>query len=193
MRNVLTGHGAPTIKTVGKEGQRYIDVDTGDNYICTDIETKVNTKNETSFPHDFVHVSYLNNVTSEYVWEMVRGGGGGSRADLVIRINADPSVATTDDIVIVSGSVEAVHTAFEQGKFPVVEVEIMVSSARDTYARGGYKVPAQVTFYGDTLLIRFIAEDIATTAALKCHIVYDMSDNYKLEVFVKKRISTETI
>lgn len=117
------------------------------------------------------------------------GGAGGSEADLVIEINRHIENATIDNISIVSGSVEAVYTAFESGKIPAVEVQIIVPPTTDSYIRTGKKIPAQIIFYGDALFVGFISTDIGGVINWTCKIVFDSANNYELCDFYKAKMT----
>lgn len=119
-------------------------------------------------------------------------GGGSTQADLVIRINNSISYATEEDIEIVSGSVEAACTAYESGKFPVVEVEI-VSPTNSTYIRYANKYPVEVIFYADLMLVRFIGTKTSDTSIYFCQICYEAVNNYDLRSFIKRAITTTNI
>lgn len=116
-------------------------------------------------------------------------GGGSTKADLVIRINTHAEFATMEYVEIVSGSVEAVYTAFESGAFPVVEVESLVTLEMDSYWRGANKFPATVVFYGDKMYVSFVGVG-ASLNSYVCRLVYDSTNNYALTNCTIKNIAT---
>lgn len=116
-------------------------------------------------------------------------GGAGGEADLVIGINNHIENATLKNISIVSGSVEAVYTAFESGKIPAVEVQIIVPPTTHSYIRTGKKIPAQIIFYGDTLLVGFVSTDIYGLINWTCSIAFDSANNYELHSFYKAQMT----
>ena len=99
-------------------------------------------------------------------------GGAGGEADLVIGINNHIEYVTVDNISIVSGSVEAVYTAFENGKIPVVEVQIIVPTTTNSYMRTAKKIPAQIIFYGDALFVGFVSTDIGGVINWTCKMTF---------------------
>ena len=113
---------------------------------------------------------------------------GGAEADLIIGINGHIEGATLNNISIVSGSVEAVYAAFENGKIPAVEVQIIVPPTTDSYIRTARKIPAQIIFYGDELFVAFVSTDIHGSMSYACRIVFDSADNYALVHFHKAKI-----
>lgn len=116
-------------------------------------------------------------------------GGVSGEADLVIEINQHIENATIDNISIVSGSVEAVYTAFESGKIPAVEVQIIVPPTTHSYIRTGKKIPAQIIFYGDALLVGFVSTDIYGVINWTCSICFDSANNYELHSFYKAQMT----
>lgn len=122
----------------------------------------------------------------------VGGAGGGEKADLVIRINKPLGLTNTtvDDIEIVSGSVEAVYTAFESGEFPVVEIEFLVTPSMDSYWRGASIIPAQVSFYGDSMMVGFIGVGSFCDPYVY-YIVYNANDNYAISDFRMRQITIQ--
>ena len=113
-------------------------------------------------------------------------GGGGGEADLVIGINNHIEDATEDNISIVSGSVEAVYAAFESGKIPAVEVQIIVPPTTNSFIRTGKKIPAQIIFYGDTLFVGFVSTDMYGVVNLACRIAFY---NNELDSFYKAQMT----
>lgn len=112
-------------------------------------------------------------------------GGAGGEADLVIRINDHLQNATIDSITIVSGSVEAVYNTFESGKFPIVEVEVVVTPDVSSLAWIKQKIPTQVIFYGDYLYIAFMGTNIWGNMNCAYRITFDSSNNYALHDFMR--------
>lgn len=77
MSKNITGHGAPTPKTVAIVGQRYIDLDTCDIYECMSVSTeKVEVDGPTRI-NKFVGMEYTSGHDIKYVWEKVGGAGAG--------------------------------------------------------------------------------------------------------------------
>lgn len=113
-------------------------------------------------------------------------GGAGGEADLVIGINNHIENATIDNIRIVSGSVEAVYTAFESGRIPVVEVQIIVPPTTNSYIRTAKRIPAQIVFYGDSLFVGFISTNEIGAMNWACKISF--YDN-ELVDFLKSQIT----
>lgn len=60
---LITGHGAPTIYTIGNPGDLYQDADTGRTYECYDIYRQT--------------PNLISNVTVEYRWRIYNSGGSG--------------------------------------------------------------------------------------------------------------------
>lgn len=60
---MITGHGAPTIYTIGNPGDLYQDADTGRTYECYDIYRQT--------------PNLISNVTVEYRWRIYNSGGSG--------------------------------------------------------------------------------------------------------------------
>lgn len=84
MSTAITNHGAPTTETVGYVGQRYIDLDSCAIYECKAINTIATVNDDSSHPHNFVTIAYIEKRTNEYIWEKIGGaGGGGSIYDAV--------------------------------------------------------------------------------------------------------------
>lgn len=109
---------------------------------------------------------------------------GGAEPDLVIRFNDHLESATIDNISIVSGSVEAVYDAFESGKFPVVEVEVVVLPTEQPFLHTAQKIPAKVIFYGNLLFVTFAGcISIYGHMVFSCKIVFDSTNNYALTNF----------
>ena len=106
--------------------------------------------------------------------------------DLVIRSNAFVNDATKDNISIVSGSVEAVYDAYESGKIPVVEVEII---AGGSYIRAVKRISGQIIFYGDLLWVDFIDSGSGGLMDYACRITFDSSVGYALTGFTKCKIT----
>lgn len=117
-------------------------------------------------------------------------GGAGGEADLVIRIDAHIEDATINSISIVSGSVEAVYDTFESGEFPIVEVEVVVTSNMDSWVRTARKIPTQIIFYGDYLHVLFLSPSLYGNQCYSCRIVYNSANAYSLSGFNKHRITT---
>lgn len=120
-------------------------------------------------------------------------GGAGGEADLVIRFNNHPVLLEPENISIVSGSVEAVYTAFESGLIPKVEVEVVVPPTVNSYLRAGYKVVPQIIFYGGFLHINFVVGSVFGENPQAVRIVYDSDNNYALNNYYIKQITTTEI
>lgn len=101
------------------------------------------------------------------------GGAGGNEADLVIGINQHIEDATIDNISIISGSIDAVYDAFENGNSPEVEVQIFVPPTTNSYIRTAKRIPAQIIFYGDALLVSFVtSEKVSGVITWTCRITF---------------------
>lgn len=120
-------------------------------------------------------------------------GGAGGEADLVIRFNNHPVLLEPENISIVSGSVEAVYTAFESGLIPKVEVEVVVPPTVNSYWSAGYKVVPQIIFYDDFLYINFVVGSMLGENPQAVRIVYDSANNYALSNYYIKHIATTEI
>lgn len=115
------------------------------------------------------------------------GGAGGSEPDLVIGINNHIEDATIDNISIVSGSIDAVYDAFENGNFPEVEVQIVVPTTTNSYIRTAKRIPAQIIFYGDALFISFVTSDkVGGFIDWTCRVVFY---NNELDSFDKAQMT----
>ena len=122
------------------------------------------------------------------------GGAGGSEPDLVIKFNDHIEWANIDNINIASGSVDAVFDAFESGKLPVVEVEVEVTPAANSYIHAKQKIPTQIIFYGDSLYVAFISTGIDGFMNYSCRIVFYPGDNgYYIDVFDKRLIQQSDV
>lgn len=119
-------------------------------------------------------------------------GGASGEADLVIRIDTHPGILSFENINIVSGSIEAVYTVFENGLIPKVEVEVMVPPSKNSYCRAGYKITPQIIFYGDDFYINFVCS-VFGEAPYAVRIVYDSANNYALSNYFVKQITTTDI
>lgn len=101
------------------------------------------------------------------------GSAGGSEADLVIEINQHIEDATIDNVSIISGSIDAVYDAFENGNFPEVEVQIVVPPTTNSYIRTAKRIPAQIIFYGDALFVSFVtSEKVGGVITWTCMITF---------------------
>jgi hypothetical protein len=92
MNNTIKGYGAPTLSTVGDAGQRYIDLDTGKEYICTGFQTDTIYEEDNIEPHSYISTNFHKGTVSGYEWVAV--GGGGSKKYIL----------TADDFVYGGGS-----------------------------------------------------------------------------------------
>lgn len=121
-------------------------------------------------------------------------GGAGEEADLVIRLNQHPmdTSLAPENISIVSGSVEAVYDAFENGLMPKVEVEVIVLPNVNSYVRACYKVVPQIIFYGDFLFVNFVCS-IYGENPCAAQITFNSSDNYALSNYAAKQITTTAL
>jgi hypothetical protein len=69
----INKYGAPTKNTIGVVGQKYLDLETGTRYICTDVKEIYEKKTVDAHPHSFVATT-KENFRREYIWEKVGGG-----------------------------------------------------------------------------------------------------------------------
>ena len=114
-------------------------------------------------------------------------GGAGGEADLVIGINNHIEDATIDNISIVSGSIDAVYDAFENGNFPEVEVQIVVPTTTNSYIRTAKRIPAQIIFYGDAVFVSFVTSNkVSGLIDWTCRVVFY---NNELDSFNKARMT----
>jgi lysophospholipase L1-like esterase len=82
--------GVPTKDTKGALGQHYIELDTGAEYKCIDIIEKREYERNHVKANSFVSRDVLENITYEYVWELVSEGGstgGGAGTVTVTSVN----------------------------------------------------------------------------------------------------------
>lgn len=106
---------------------------------------------------------------------------GGEKADLVLRVNNHSSNFGLDHVSIVSGSVEALYNAFEEGRVPNVEVEIVATKDINSWIVVRSRVKANVIFYGDIAWITFIHVSAGTTEPTFCRISFNSANNYSIE------------
>lgn len=68
--------GAPTVDTIGQVGQHYINLVNGDEYECVKIDDKrVYEKNDVK-ANSFFSQKVLAGADCEYIWNLVKAGGG---------------------------------------------------------------------------------------------------------------------
>ena len=64
MTRTIEGYGAPTTKTIGTIGDRYVDLNTGSVYSCTDVNVK-------ELDYGFIDIRAYSAESTEYIWEAV--------------------------------------------------------------------------------------------------------------------------
>ena len=85
------------------------------------------------------------------------------KPDMVLRCNTNPLSATVDNIEIVSGSMDAILTAYEEDRCPIVNVEIIYY-----YNEGNRKrsiLSADTCFYSGYFYISCFANSCVTAGA----------------------------
>lgn len=83
--------------------------------------------------------------------------------DMVIRCNANPLHAAVDNIEIVSGSMDTVLTAYEEGRYPIVNMEIIYYYNKDNRKRS--LLSAETCFYSGYFYVSCFANSIATAGS----------------------------
>jgi hypothetical protein len=115
----INKYGAPTKKTIGVVGQKYLDLATGTRYICTDVNEIYEKETVDAHPHSFVAIT-KENFRREYIWEAVgtpSGGSGGGDCDLQIMCEFG-----FKDIRITKGDYSRVASKLADGVIPNVEI-----------------------------------------------------------------------
>ena len=142
--NIITRNGAPTIKTIGIIGQKYVDLDTCDVYECKSISSE-KVDYDASYNGSFVDIDSTITHATSYVWEKVGGGSGGETYDAVFHaFFGDDYIGLNEvdpeDIVLASGGYDNIYNK-------IVNSDEMPKVILRWQARYGNYMYATIYFY----------------------------------------------
>lgn len=111
----------------------------------------------------------------------------GKKPDMVIRCNINPLHATVDNIEIVSGSMDTVLTAYEEGRFPIVNIEIIYYSNERNRKRS--LLSAETCVYSGYFYVSCFANSMATEGS-PVHMRIRFNDDGTINTLWVEQITT---